>query len=299
MGESSCQTNGMQVDALSGEFAAQGNASDQRDAFYHPKARAHLYVPQAMHSAYIFATCTLGKLTACCHASIVLSPNTASFDLSSGGFRRSFGAVAIRPLTPSKIHTVDAPLVTLRLEPTHEYFRAFRALSRPGVLAIDRSRFSSLDVELRAAMRGDLPLETVAPLIDRILAIVAPQLPENPPQDDRMLKVCESIRSHPDISLEEIAAEIGVSYDRASHLFTRAVGLPFRSYRLWYKLRQSGQLLKAGETLTMAAHVAGFADSAHLCRTYQKLFGYPPSYYFDRRLVKIHRIESAPLRRGH
>jgi AraC-like DNA-binding protein len=33
----------------------------------------------------------------------------------------------------------------------------------------------------------------------------------------------------------------------------------------------------SGESLSTAAHVAGFADAAHLTRTSRRVFGFPPS----------------------
>jgi AraC-like DNA-binding protein len=37
------------------------------------------------------------------------------------------------------------------------------------------------------------------------------------------------------------------------------------------------ELLMAGESLSTAAHAAGFADAAHLSRTSRRMFGFPPS----------------------
>jgi AraC-like DNA-binding protein len=39
--------------------------------------------------------------------------------------------------------------------------------------------------------------------------------------------------------------------------------------------------------MTEIAHAAGFVDSAHLCRTFQEVFGAPPSYFFANHNVKV------------
>jgi AraC-like DNA-binding protein len=46
---------------------------------------------------------------------------------------------------------------------------------------------------------------------------------------------------------------------------------------LWLRLRIAITRVQAGDDLTVAAHAAGFADSAHLTRTCRDMFGLPPS----------------------
>jgi AraC-like DNA-binding protein len=53
--------------------------------------------------------------------------------------------------------------------------------------------------------------------------------------------------------------------------------MPLRTYVLWRRLLHVWTLLMQGESLSAAAHGAGFADSAHLSRTARTMFGLPPS----------------------
>jgi AraC-like DNA-binding protein len=75
----------------------------------------------------------------------------------------------------------------------------------------------------------------------------------------------------------ELAAQIGLSASRLTHLFTEQVGIPLRRYVLWLRLRVAITRVQDGDDLTGAAHGAGFADSAHLTRTTREMFGLPPS----------------------
>ena len=75
----------------------------------------------------------------------------------------------------------------------------------------------------------------------------------------------------------ELAARVGLSASRFTHLFTEQVGIPLRRYVLWSRLRVAITLVQGGDDLTGAAHGAGFADSAHLTRTTREMFGLPPS----------------------
>ncbi len=53
--------------------------------------------------------------------------------------------------------------------------------------------------------------------------------------------------------------------------------MAFRPYLLWRRFLKVWELLAQGESLSAAAHAAGFADAAHLSRTSKQMFGFPPS----------------------
>lgn len=75
------------------------------------------------------------------------------------------------------------------------------------------------------------------------------------------------------VSLGDAAAFIGLSPGRARHLFVQETGLPFRTYLLWLRLVRAVEIYAGRASLTEAAHGAGFADSAHLSRTFRRMFG--------------------------
>ncbi|GAB4586174.1 helix-turn-helix transcriptional regulator [Nocardia sp. IFM 10818] len=79
------------------------------------------------------------------------------------------------------------------------------------------------------------------------------------------------------IHATDLAARVGISASRLTHLFTAEVGLPLRRYVLWLRLVIARDSVADGADLTTAAHAAGFADSAHLTRTCREIFGLPPS----------------------
>lgn len=83
--------------------------------------------------------------------------------------------------------------------------------------------------------------------------------------------------AHGPVRPGEVAAAVGLSASRLTHLFTAQVGLPLRRYILWLRLMNAVHLARDGRDLTTIAHAAGFADSAHLTRTCREIFGLPPS----------------------
>ncbi len=97
--------------------------------------------------------------------------------------------------------------------------------------------------------------------------------------DRRIARVLARLSADIDSRLDvSQAAEIAcLSESRFSHLFVAEVGLPFRTYVLWRRLMVAVNGIAAGDTLTHAAHHAGFADSAHFSRTFLRMFGVPAS----------------------
>lgn len=77
------------------------------------------------------------------------------------------------------------------------------------------------------------------------------------------------------LGINEAADAVGLSPSRASHLFVEETGLPFRTYVLWLRVSRAVDAHARGKSLTDAAHEAGFADSAHLSRTFKRMFGLP------------------------
>lgn len=79
------------------------------------------------------------------------------------------------------------------------------------------------------------------------------------------------------IRLETVAGAVGLSEDRLSHLFSEELGISFRRFVLWMRLQRAARELAGGHTLAKAAAEAGFADGAHLTRTFRSMFGIAPS----------------------
>jgi AraC-like DNA-binding protein len=97
--------------------------------------------------------------------------------------------------------------------------------------------------------------------------------------DERIIRAVAYINAHLDgpITLDEVAAEVFLSPGRFRHLFVEQTGMGLRPYVLWRRFLRAWELLVTGESVSTAAHRAGFADSAHFARTSRQNFGFPPS----------------------
>jgi AraC-like DNA-binding protein len=98
------------------------------------------------------------------------------------------------------------------------------------------------------------------------------------PADPRILLALDYLRDNLGgiVSLERVATVVHLSPSRLRHLFVREMGLAFRHYVLWLRLNRAVEAFAAGESLTTAAYRAGFADSAHLSRTFRRMYGMAP-----------------------
>ncbi len=61
------------------------------------------------------------------------------------------------------------------------------------------------------------------------------------------------------------------------HAFTSSIGIPLRPYLGWLRLQRAAGAIVSNQPLADAAQAAGFADAAHMTRTFQRMFGIPPS----------------------
>lgn len=97
--------------------------------------------------------------------------------------------------------------------------------------------------------------------------------------DPRIARVVEAMQRHSeDLTPAAVAASsVGLSSSRFQHLFAHEVGVPYRRYRAWHRLRTAIGEIVEGSNFTTAAHAAGFSDQAHFAHSFRRTFGAPAS----------------------
>ncbi len=142
---------------------------------------------------------------------------------------------------------------------------------------------SGLDSDFDSDREGELTAASCAQaaghrrkLLSKLFAVSTDERGSN--RDPRIRRLCEHIARTEDfrVSLEEAAEVAGLSPGRLTHLFKQEVGLPLRRYSAWLRIRRAVASVATGESLTTAAHSAGFADQAHFSRSFRDLFGLSP-----------------------
>ncbi|TGK33281.1 AraC family transcriptional regulator [Leptospira gomenensis] len=108
--------------------------------------------------------------------------------------------------------------------------------------------------------KNDIPSRPMDPRIESVVKKLSSSVPET-------------------ISWEEWAASTGLSESRLIHLFKEEVGIPMRKYIQWLRIKACVSYLAQGRSLTAASHEAGFADQAHMSRTFREMFGLKPSLF--------------------
>lgn len=97
--------------------------------------------------------------------------------------------------------------------------------------------------------------------------------------DARVARAVDFVIQTPDggTSIRKAADSVGLSSSRLQHLFTQEVGVPFRRYVAWNRMRIALRAITRGSNFTRSAHEAGFCDQAHFNHDFYRTFGAPPS----------------------
>jgi AraC-like DNA-binding protein len=99
------------------------------------------------------------------------------------------------------------------------------------------------------------------------------------PLSARMAAIVRAMQADPmrRVSQDELVRYLGMERTRALRAFKAATGLTFRRFKLWSALQHATLRMAERELVRTAAMDAGFADTAHLSRVFNSMFGLCPS----------------------
>jgi AraC family transcriptional regulator len=172
------------------------------------------------------------------------------------------------------------PNTVLFVEPETPQGRALtERWLRDGIAEIPAEIVAEVAPALFAAWSQERSAAAVEQAARRVIHTLTGGVVPGVVSDERILRAIAHIRTHLDrpITLDEAADVACLSPSRFRHLFVEQTGSALRPYILWRRFLHVWELLMAGESLSTAAHSAGFADAAHLTRTCRQMFGFPPS----------------------
>jgi AraC-like DNA-binding protein len=111
-------------------------------------------------------------------------------------------------------------------------------------------------------------------------AFSLPRLADGVLEDPRIVRAVQRIERDPtaaDLDHRHLAATVHLSPSRFAALFREQTGMPVRNYVLWRRLLRAIERLEGGLNVTYAARASGFADAAHLSRSFRQVLGTVPS----------------------
>jgi AraC-like DNA-binding protein len=206
--------------------------------------------------------------------------------LSSGGVRfraaggdwKHYRAALISAHEP---HAFDAPGETVAhvfAEPESREGRVLHLEHRRGIRRLDARTERFVD-ELRSLYESRAPDERLRDAGRRLIGALAGGGEPAQALDPRVGGAIEAGRARlgEPVRLGDTARTVHLSPERFRRLFLEQTGMRFRPYVLWIRLERALEAYAAGRSLTEAAQDAGFADSAHLSRTFRRMFGVAPA----------------------
>lgn len=189
----------------------------------------------------------------------------------------------MQPNTPHQILAASQRSLFLWMEAESELARAL-------LVAYASARFLSTEqmasIQRATSVLEGLVFETVTceqarHLVARVLSAFLPDTAPSSPLDARLSLTLHALKQQvhelTGFSPQQVAALLHLSESRLRHVFGQQFGLPMQRYLLWQRLLTAIEGTARGVSLTQAAHDAGFADAAHLTRTFRATFGITPS----------------------
>jgi AraC-like DNA-binding protein len=197
--------------------------------------------------------------------------------IAPGAFRESFRAV-------------DSDIVILDVSvATPEYFTIAPLLHGEPLRELPIDTIMPLSHKLLEARRGELGAVDIRKLVHEIITLYACRPITSPELDPRIERILELIEEYPldTASLSMLGKQVHLSASRLRHLFREQIGCDFTQYRRWTALWKAGLQYFSGGSFTQSGRSAGFHDSAHLNRSFQKTFGTNPSDALQLENVKL------------
>jgi AraC family transcriptional regulator len=139
--------------------------------------------------------------------------------------------------------------------------------------------FQPIRAAIDAVRFGKRDIDTAEQAMQQWLCCALPDALSSYGFDPRIAKALEWIAANPGALPDGalLASMVHLSESRFTHLFRQQTGLSLSRYLLWLRLFDGVAAVARGDNMTNAAHRAGFADLAHMSRTFRSTFGVVPS----------------------
>ncbi len=190
----------------------------------------------------------------------VISGIRGAVSVIGGGERVTGDIVLIRPGIEHRVDCTGSGLNAMYLD----------GLAWPGGAALAQRLSGGIGDLALAAMFQNAEAQGE---LRRRFAVDAPACPR------QLATVIEELTSDPMSRMTqfELADRLQMERTTALRLFKAVTGQTFRRFKQWSGLQHAARQVASGALVRTAAMDAGFADTAHLTRTFRQSFGLTPS----------------------
>lgn len=212
---------------------------------------------------------------------LTLSLDTPFMLQQPGKTTQASRASLLWPGEPHSIASQGSALAHLFIDPGQRVLEA-----APAPADADHGQLAN---ELARCWRERWPSPQAAALARRWQERWLPGFDAAPSFDPRIAEAMHMLSVEQDeVDTPRLAQAVGLSTGRFIYLFRRHTGLPPRRYLIWRRLLIAVDAIASGQSLTEAAHDAGFADLPHMSRTFHATFGVVPSQLTRMEIVVDH-----------
>ncbi|MDX1755834.1 MAG: helix-turn-helix transcriptional regulator [Marinobacter sp.] len=209
------------------------------------------------------------------------------FELECEGQWRTTRAALVAPDVPQALNPGQTDMWVVQLDPDSRPW-----LQLKGLLEGQPSR----DLDPAIASLAEQPPADCGAMQQALAALLARYGRPLQPLDERVVACCRILRRDmPErLNLADLAARVGLSPSRLTHLFRSETGVSLRRFLLQLKMHRAMNCWAPGKTVSELAVEAGFYDQPHLVRTARELFDALPSAYAGTGWLQVCRCDLAP-----
>jgi len=191
-------------------------------------------------------------------------------------------------VAPDVVQALDPGMASMwiaQLDPDSDHWRALVPVAGSA---------SSVDLDLGDGWFTAVQGQDCAGVAACLEALVSATGRAPVPLDARVRRVCDVLRRElPDrLDVGALAAEVGLSASRLTHLFRQQTGVPLRRFLLHLKMNRALAFWRPDRPVSHLAMEAGFYDQPHLVRTARNMFDALPSEYVSGGGLRVCRCHS-------